>query len=119
MVEQTAVKIREWKGERQELSTELARMEAMAENAGQFTEEVTAALEYLQKLENFINDAPPEEVRNAFAQLVKKITVHFKHGKRLAGKVDRRRTEVDYLDIELTPEMSYLLGTGNDTGLAT
>jgi DNA invertase Pin-like site-specific DNA recombinase len=113
MIDKATAKVRDWQAERQGLSSELARLEAVAENAGQFTAEVRAALEQLQQLEEFIHAAPPDQVRNALMRLVRKITVHFEHGKRLAGKHDRRRTTVEHLDIELTPEFSYLLGTGN------
>jgi hypothetical protein len=111
MIDGVVGQVRKWKEEREERLRELARLDAVSESAGQFTERVGKALDEIRELEENIATAPPTAVRNALAGIVKKVTLHFGEGKPLGG--NRRRCVLESLDVELQPEVANLFGSGN------
>jgi DNA invertase Pin-like site-specific DNA recombinase len=101
-------KVRGWEEERDQLARELARLDAAAESGERFKARVADALEEIQALEEVILSAPPDEVRDALAGLVDKITLHFEHGPPMKG--GKRRAYLASLDVALRPEARLLLG---------
>jgi hypothetical protein len=104
-------KVRSWEEERDRLARELARTDAAAEAGEQFKARVADALEEIKALEEIILSAPPDEVRDALAGLVDKITLRFEHGPAMKG--GKRRAYLESLDVVLRPEASLLLGSSH------
>jgi site-specific DNA recombinase len=114
MMDGAASKVREWQDERKRLATDLARRETASAHGDQFLANVSEAMEQLKRLEEVIMDAPPEDVRTVLSRLVRKITLNFEHGPKLAGGKKERNT-LSTVDVELHPDANYLLGTANNT----
>jgi DNA invertase Pin-like site-specific DNA recombinase len=101
-------KVRAWEEERDRLAREPARTEAAADAGQQFKARVAEALEEIKALEEVILTAEPNEVRDALAGLVDKVTLHFEHGPPM--KNGQRRAYLESLDVSLRPEASFLFG---------
>jgi hypothetical protein len=115
--DRAAAKLKDWQEEREQLARELARMDMAAEDGAAFTAQAAAALEALANLEERIATAPPDVAREVLSGLVQKVTLHFDHSTKWGPK--RARAVLDYIDIELRPEVSELLGPGRSIRLAT
>jgi hypothetical protein len=115
LVPPAAAKLREWQQERERLAAELARLEAGVQANRQLAARVTGAMSEFQAVAESITTAAPDQVRDALAPLVKKVTLHFAHGEPLKGRGDRRRTKLASIEVGLQPEFAYLLDTGRST----
>jgi DNA invertase Pin-like site-specific DNA recombinase len=110
LIDGASAKLRDWQRERDELARELARRDAAAEAGDRFTARVTDALGHLKQLEAILTTAPANEIRDALAGLVRRVTLNFEHGEPVGN--GRARTSLASLEIELHPEVCHLLGTG-------
>jgi site-specific DNA recombinase len=100
--------VRGWKEQREEVARELAKLDAVADVQADYAKHVSEALERVKHLEEIIREAPAEQVRNALAGLVDKITLHFDYGP--AYKNGNRRNYLTSLEVALREEAAGLLG---------
>jgi site-specific DNA recombinase len=101
-------KLKEWEGRRAELARELSRFEAAADVHADYAQQVAAALEQVQHLEEKIRESPPDKVRDALAGLVERITLQFDY--KPAFKNGNRPAVLTSLEVQLREEASGLLG---------
>jgi DNA invertase Pin-like site-specific DNA recombinase len=98
------------KAERADLAARLEKVAAAAEAGQEYTAAVRDSLAELATIEETIAGATPDKVRTLLGRWVEKITLHFKPPREMND--GRARHELDYIDIDFTPEASNLLPSG-------
>jgi hypothetical protein len=100
--------VRAWEAERAALVRELARHEAAAELQADYAEHVAAALERVRHLEEIIRTAPANDVRDALAGLVERVTLYFDYGP--PRRNGNRPPILTSLEVQMREEAAGLLG---------
>jgi DNA invertase Pin-like site-specific DNA recombinase len=102
--------VRNWEGERDRISQEMARLDGAAEAHEGTAERVDAALAHLRRLGDTVAQADPAEVRAALAGVVSRVTVHL-------GKAGRTRdVAVSAIEVEMHGGLVGLFTTGSRRG---
>jgi DNA invertase Pin-like site-specific DNA recombinase len=101
--------VRAWEAERAGLVLELARHDAAAELQADNAEHVAAALQRVRDLEEIIRTAPANDVRDALAGLVERVTLYFDYGKPRQGN-GFRPAILTSLEVQMREEAAGLLG---------
>jgi len=100
--------VRAWEAERAELAREVARRAAAAELQADYAEHVTAALGRVRQMEEIIGTAPANDVRDALAGLVERITLYFDYGP--PRRNGNRPAVLSSLEVRMREEAAGLLG---------
>jgi DNA invertase Pin-like site-specific DNA recombinase len=100
--------VRAWEEERAGLARELARLDAAAEVRADYARHVGEALGQVRRLAEIVREATPEEVRNALAGLVEKVTLFFDYGP--PKRNGNRPTFLTSLEVTMREEAAGLLG---------
>jgi DNA invertase Pin-like site-specific DNA recombinase len=115
--DRAAAKLTDWQAERDQLARDLMALEAAAENRQGTAARVAEALGVLATLEESVAAATAagdlEAVRDLFAGVVREIRLQFRHGRQLRN--GSRRTWLAAVQVDLLPEVSYLLSSRTRT----
>ena len=100
--------VRACEAQREGLARELARLEVEAEGRADHARQVAKAMARVRRLRKIVQGAPAEVVRNAFSDLIDRVSLFFEYGPPDRGGY--RRTTFTEFEVTMRPEAAGLLG---------